>query len=113
MYTLPKIERFNQDVLSKYHIYNSVFITLPFDSIDNTGVLLPIFSELCDNGFKKQETPKEIFVSIFNGFCYSYTSFKLDYNELPLFNSVPNMLSCNEGLTKGTFDFSKKIEISV
>jgi len=60
MYTLPKIERFNQDVLSKYHIYNSVFITLPFDSIDNTGVLLPLFTETCEAGFKKQETPKEI-----------------------------------------------------
>lgn len=60
MYTLPKIERFNQDVLSKYHIYNSVFITLPFDSIDNTGVLLPLFTEVCETGFKKQETPKEI-----------------------------------------------------
>ena len=60
MYTLPKIERFNQDVLSKYYIYNSVFITLPFDSIDNTGVLLPLFSDVCDTGFKKQETPKEI-----------------------------------------------------
>ncbi|MBZ4035082.1 phosphoenolpyruvate carboxylase [Flavobacterium sp. 17A] len=60
MYTLPKIERFNQDVLSKYHIYNSVFITLPFDSIDNTGVLLPLFTETCETGFKKQETPKEI-----------------------------------------------------
>jgi phosphoenolpyruvate carboxylase len=61
MYTLPKIERFNQDVLSKYHIYNSVFITLPFDSIDNTGVLLPLFTETCETGFKKHETPKEIF----------------------------------------------------
>ncbi|PKB18858.1 phosphoenolpyruvate carboxylase [Flavobacterium sp. 5] len=61
MYTLPKIERFNENVLSKYHIYNSVFITLPFDSVDNTGVLLPIFTELCDNGFKKQKTPTEIF----------------------------------------------------
>ncbi len=60
MYTLPKIERFNQDVLSKYHIYNSVFITLPFDSIDNTGVLLPLFTETCETGFKKEETPKEI-----------------------------------------------------
>ena len=60
MYTLPKLERFNQEVLSKYYIYNSVFITLPFDSIDNTGVLLPLFSDVCDNGFKKQETPKEI-----------------------------------------------------
>lgn len=60
MYTLPKIERFNQNVLSKYHIYNSVFITLPFDAIDNTGVLLPLFSEVCDNGFKKHWSPKQI-----------------------------------------------------
>ncbi|SHL83549.1 phosphoenolpyruvate carboxylase [Flavobacterium xanthum] len=60
MYTLPKIERFNQDVLSKYNIYNSVFITLPFHSIDNTGALLPLFTDSCDTGFKKQETPKEI-----------------------------------------------------
>ena len=60
MYTLPKIERFNQDVLSKYYIYNSVFITLPFDSIDNTGVLLPLFTDICETGFKKQETPGEI-----------------------------------------------------
>ncbi|MGA9638184.1 phosphoenolpyruvate carboxylase [Flavobacterium sp.] len=60
MYTLPKIERFNQNVLSKYNIYNSVFITLPFDSIDNTGVMLPLFTDVCETGFKKQETPKEI-----------------------------------------------------
>ena len=60
MYTLPKIERFNQNVLSKYNIYNSVFITLPFHSIDSTGALLPLFTDICDTGFKKQETPKEI-----------------------------------------------------
>src|SRR6218665_1310290 len=60
MYTLPKIERFNQNVLSKYHISNSVFITLPFDAIDNTGVLLPLFSEVCDAGFKSNWSPKQI-----------------------------------------------------
>jgi phosphoenolpyruvate carboxylase len=60
MYTLPKIERFHQNVLSKYQIYNSVFITLPFDAIDNTGVLLPLFSEVCENGFKNQQSPEEI-----------------------------------------------------
>ncbi|OYU81760.1 MAG: phosphoenolpyruvate carboxylase [Flavobacterium sp. BFFFF1] len=61
MYTPPKIERFNENVLSKYHIYNSVFITLPFDSIDNTGVLLPLFSEMCESGFKQQLNPRQIF----------------------------------------------------
>jgi phosphoenolpyruvate carboxylase len=60
MYTLPRIERFNQNVLSKYQVYNSVFLTLPFDSIDNTGVLLPLFSEVCEKGFKKHETPIQI-----------------------------------------------------
>ena len=71
MYTLPKIERFNQDVLSKYHIYNSVFITLPFDSIDNTGVLLPLFTDVCDIGFKKQESPKEIFDFFADRYLYN------------------------------------------
>ncbi|WP_396173071.1 phosphoenolpyruvate carboxylase, partial [Flavobacterium sp.] len=61
MYTLPKIERFQQNVLSKYSIYNSVFITLPFDAIDNTGVLLPLFADMCENGFKNQQSPEEIF----------------------------------------------------
>ena len=60
MYALPKIELFNQNVLSKYHVYNSVFLTLPFDSIDNTGVLLPLFAEICEKGFKKEESPKQI-----------------------------------------------------
>jgi len=60
MYTPPKIERFNQNVLSKYHIYNSVFITLPFDAIDNTGVLLPLFTEICENGFRNELNPKQI-----------------------------------------------------
>ncbi|GAA4056040.1 phosphoenolpyruvate carboxylase [Flavobacterium chungnamense] len=68
MYTLPKIERFNQNVLSKYHIYNSVFITLPFDAIDNTGVLLPLFTEVCDNGFKNNLSP----VEIVNSFAKKY-----------------------------------------
>lgn len=65
MYTLPKIDRFNQSVLSKYYIYNSMFITLPFDAINNTGVLLPLFSEMCDSGLKQNFTPIEIVNSFF------------------------------------------------
>ncbi len=60
MYTLPKIERFQQQVAAKYHLYNSVFITLPFDAIDNTGVLLPLFHELCVKGFQQKLSPVEI-----------------------------------------------------
>lgn len=60
MYTLPKLERFQQNVLSKYQIYNSVFLTLPFDTIENTGVLLPLFSELCEKGYQNKQSPDQI-----------------------------------------------------
>jgi gliding motility-associated-like protein len=50
-------------------------------------------------------TPKEVFVRIDNGFCQSFTSFILDYYELPKYNPLATLVSCNEGLKKGTFNF--------
>ncbi len=61
----PKVERFKQNVLSKYRIYNSIFMTLPFDSVTKTGVLLPLFHETCENGFKNGEDPTTIVNSFF------------------------------------------------
>ena len=61
----PKIERFNQDVLSKYQIYNSIFMTLPFDKVTNTGVLLPLFQEVCEKGFAEKNNPTEIVENFF------------------------------------------------
>ena len=60
MSTLPKLTKFNDNVLSKYQIYNSIFITLPFDTINNTGVLLPLFHKVCEKGFKNGKNPTEI-----------------------------------------------------
>ncbi|MBC7642528.1 MAG: phosphoenolpyruvate carboxylase [Flavobacterium sp.] len=61
MYSPTKIERFNENILYKYQIYNSIFMTLPFDSVGNTGVLLPLFAEICANGYKNGNNPIEIF----------------------------------------------------
>ncbi|MHA7059114.1 phosphoenolpyruvate carboxylase [Aquimarina sp. M1] len=61
----PKIERFNHNVLTKYQIYNSIFITLPFDEITNTGVLLPLFKEVCEKGYDQKKNPSEIVESFF------------------------------------------------
>ncbi len=60
-----KEERFQEHVLSKYQIYNSIFMTLPFDSITRTGVLLPLFQEVCEKGFAAQKNPSEIVASFF------------------------------------------------
>ncbi|WP_298782109.1 phosphoenolpyruvate carboxylase [uncultured Polaribacter sp.] len=62
---LPKLARFNNNVLSKYQIYNSIFMTLPFDTINNTGVMLPLFHKICENGFKEGKNPTEIVETFF------------------------------------------------
>jgi len=56
----PKLERFVNEVASKYQIYNGIFMTLPFDKIANTGGLLPLFHELCATGYAKSKNPTEI-----------------------------------------------------
>ncbi|WP_179333535.1 phosphoenolpyruvate carboxylase [Winogradskyella costae] len=66
MPTQPKLTRFNQNVLSKYQIYNSIFMTLPFDAVTKTGALLPLFHETCQKGFANQDNPTAIVDSFFN-----------------------------------------------
>lgn len=61
----PKLERFRENVEAKYKIYNSIFMTLPFDSIHKTGVLLPLFNETCKKGFEKGDNPTTIVNSFF------------------------------------------------
>ncbi|MCF7567371.1 phosphoenolpyruvate carboxylase [Sabulilitoribacter arenilitoris] len=61
----PKLVRFKQNVLSKFQIYNSIFMTLPFDSITKTGVLLPLFHETCEKGFAKEDDPTTIVDTFF------------------------------------------------
>ena len=61
----PKLIRFNQSVLSKYNIYNSIFMTLPFDAVKKAGVLLPLFHETCEKGFKNGDDPTTIVETFF------------------------------------------------
>ena len=61
----PKTQRFDQNILTKYQIYNSIFITLPFDNISNTGVLMPLLKSECEKGFGKGLTPVQIIDAFF------------------------------------------------
>ncbi len=66
MHREPKLERFNESVLAKYQVYNSIFLTLPFDDIKKTGALLPLFQDICEAGFKENKNPSEIIETFFN-----------------------------------------------
>jgi phosphoenolpyruvate carboxylase len=65
MSTKPKLTRFNQEVLSKYLIYDSIFTTLPFATINRTGVLLPLFHATCEKGFENGQDPTTIVETFF------------------------------------------------
>lgn len=62
----PKIERFEEKVLSRFQIYNSLFLTLPFESIKNTSVLLPLFFDFCKTAYTEGMPPKEIVENFLN-----------------------------------------------
>ena len=60
MRKLTKKERFKDKVLSKFQVYNSIFSTLPYESISNTGVMLPLFEKICIEGYEKNHNPTQI-----------------------------------------------------
>ena len=68
----PKLERFNERILSKFQIYNSLFLTLPFKTIKNTAMLLPLFADHCKNGYKKGLDPNKIVSTFFKQFLPNY-----------------------------------------
>jgi len=63
---LTKKERFNDKVLSRFNLYNSIFSTLPYESIANTGVMLPLFEAICVQGYNNNKNPSEIVEEFFN-----------------------------------------------
>ncbi|EHQ30753.1 phosphoenolpyruvate carboxylase [Mucilaginibacter paludis] len=56
---------FNQEVVTRFELYNSLFLTLPFYQVKDTGILLPFFSSHCEHGAAEQLSPLEIIRSFF------------------------------------------------
>ncbi|EDM36374.1 phosphoenolpyruvate carboxylase [Pedobacter sp. BAL39] len=56
---------FNNEVISRFQLYNSLFLTLPFYKIKDTGTLLPLFIKYCEDGVNKREKPAEIIDAFF------------------------------------------------
>ena len=44
----------------KYQLYNSLFLTLPLDAVEQAGLLLPLLEETSSNGLSDGLNPEEI-----------------------------------------------------
>ena len=61
-------------------MYNSLFTSLPFHRIEKTGILLSLFLSVCEDGFKKKQSPVEIVDEFFN----KHTSYLQEEEKLNL-----------------------------
>lgn len=56
---------FNNEVVSRFELYNSLFLTLPFYKVKDTGTLLPLFIKYCEDGINNHHTPAAIIDAFF------------------------------------------------
>ena len=73
-----EIVQFNELVLNKYHIYNSLFMNLPYEKMSNIAMLIPILNNHSKAGFDLGQNPKEII----NSFFERYTSFETEEEQI-------------------------------
>ena len=61
-----KKEKFRQLVENKFQIYNSLFMSLPYDKMSNIGMLLPFLYEESRLGYEVGKDPEEIVEEFFS-----------------------------------------------
>ena len=89
---------FDQAVSTRYHIYNSLFLNLPFSSVYRTGTLLPLFQQAVEKGFQEGKAPIEIVEKFFEDYAEGISTseqFDLMFNfiqyverQVVLFDSI-------------------------
>jgi phosphoenolpyruvate carboxylase len=57
--------QFNDTVSTRYHMYNSLFLNLPYTGIYRTGTLLPLLQQSCESEYQKGKDPKTIIKKFF------------------------------------------------
>ncbi len=76
--TLNSMENFNNNVVVKFQLYNSLFSSLPFHRIERTGILLSLFQNDCEDGFTNLLSPTDIIESFFD----KHTNYKEQQERL-------------------------------
>ena len=66
------LENFKNHIGIKFQLYNSLFTSLPFHRIEKTNILLSVFLDRCEEGYKKKWSP----IQIVDDFFEHLTAFK-------------------------------------
>ena len=60
---------FESEVLTRFELFNSLFMTLPFYQVKHTGTLLPFFTTHCERGVADKLNPEAIIESFFGQYA--------------------------------------------
>lgn len=71
---------YRHEVLTKFELYNSLFLTLPFYKIKHTGTLLPFFTSYCERKVSEKVDPK----SIIEDFYVQYAEYIAETDQVDL-----------------------------
>ncbi len=78
-YASSSLQNFKNYVGIKFQLYNSLFTSLPFYRIEKTGMLLSLFLNICEEGYRKRMSPSQIIEEFFTkDASYHTQSEKLD-----------------------------------
>jgi len=75
-----RAEKFRQIVENKFQIYNSLFMSLPYDKMTNIGMLLPFLCEESKVGYEAGKTPEEVVEEFFK----NHTDLQTEEQKLEL-----------------------------
>ena len=74
------LQEFKNHVGLKFEMYNSLFTSLPFHSVEKTGALLSLFVLHCEDGYRKEQSP----TAIINSFFLQYTDYRTTQEQTDL-----------------------------
>ena len=74
------LQQFKSNVALKFQLYNSLFTALPFHRIEKTGILLSLLQSICEDGYKRNQSPAAIIEEFFS----KHTSYTKEEDRLNL-----------------------------
>ena len=64
-----RLDEFKKSVQNKFNIYNSLFLNLPYQNIENVGMLIPLLLHQAETGLKSGKNPQEILDAFFQNYA--------------------------------------------
>ncbi len=69
MHQEERLKEFKKSVNNKFNVYNSLFLNLPYQNIENVGMLIPLLLHQCKNGLRAGKNPQDILEAFFDNFA--------------------------------------------